>query len=69
MFFHFIKWTNYHLKVILVSSTSQMNWLLTVPIASLYSDGCMPKTNRHVTHMQKKEYFLGHNLLMFTYYG
>ena len=25
-----------------------MNWLLTIPIASLYSDGCMPKTNRHV---------------------
>ena len=26
-----------------------MNWLLTIPIASLYSDGRMPKTNRHVT--------------------
>ena len=32
-----------------VSSSTQMNWLLTIPIASLYSDGCMPKTNRHVT--------------------
>ena len=31
------------------SSISQMHWLLTIPIASLYSDGCMPKTNRHVT--------------------
>ena len=36
MFFHFIQERNYHLKVILVSSSSQMNCLLTIHIASLF---------------------------------
>ena len=63
MFFHFLYYRNYHSKEILVSSSSQMNWMLTIPIASLYSYGCMLKT----CHIQKNEYFLGHNLIMFTF--
>ena len=45
----------------LVSFSSQMNWFLTIPIIfSLYS--LLHAQDKWKCHMQKKEYFLGHNL-------